>query len=55
MRSGVERAIPAEVMEATRAEVSTGLLAAESSASQSSLFEDIPVFTTTIEPGLDAY
>jgi hypothetical protein len=54
MRSGVERAIPAEVMEATRAEVSTDLLA-DSSASQSSLFEDIPVFTTTIEPGLDAY
>jgi hypothetical protein len=46
--------MPADVIEATRAEVSMERLAL-SNAAHSSPFEDIPVLTMVTDPGLDAY
>jgi hypothetical protein len=55
MRLGVESTTPPEVMEAIRAEVSTEVEFVPSNAAHALPLEDIPVFTTAIEPGLLAY
>jgi hypothetical protein len=55
MRLGVESATPPAVMDAIRAEVSIEVAFPPASAAHALPLEDIPVFTTTTEPGFVAY
>jgi hypothetical protein len=55
-RPGTETAtLPADVIDATSAEVSMDLVLFAASSAAQSPFEDIPVITTATESGFDAY
>jgi hypothetical protein len=55
IRSGVESATPPAVMDAIRAEVLIEVAFPPPNAAHALPLEEIPVFTTTTEPGFVAY